>query len=124
MNAVECRLEATHQSAKFNFPNVKKFRNFSFEREGIRAYRAWDIGEGVFFSYKKNDKWSKYWWSHFSSAEKLVKFFVSFKHHSVSARRKQSWATQLNSFRETKISIAKFMRMNWHVLYNNMLLFS
>lgn len=53
VNAVECRLEATRQSAKFHFTNVKKFRNFSFEREGIRAYRAWDIGEGVFFSYNK-----------------------------------------------------------------------
>ena len=53
VNAVECRLETHHQSAKFHFSNVKKFRNFCFERNGIRAYRAWDVGEGVFFSYSK-----------------------------------------------------------------------
>ena len=50
---MECRLEPRHQSAKFHFSHVKKFRNFEFERHGIRVYRAWDIGEGMFFSYAK-----------------------------------------------------------------------
>ena len=53
VNVVECRLLPYRQSAKFFFNQIKKFRNFEFERDGIRVYRAWDIGEGIFHSYDK-----------------------------------------------------------------------
>ena len=53
VNVVECRFKPTPQSAKFNFHNIKKFRNFAFERDGIRVFRAWDIGEGHLLQYNK-----------------------------------------------------------------------
>ncbi|CAF1277391.1 unnamed protein product [Rotaria sordida] len=53
VNVVECRLKPVRQSAKFQLNHIKKFRNFCFERHGIRVFRAWDIGEGVLLPYNK-----------------------------------------------------------------------
>lgn len=51
VNVVECRFRPVRQSMKFHFINIKKFRNFCYERHGIRVFRAWNIGEGQFFRY-------------------------------------------------------------------------
>lgn len=51
VNVVECRFRQQHGTAKFRFEKVKRFRNFIFQRDGIRAHRAWNIGEGLLFSY-------------------------------------------------------------------------
>jgi hypothetical protein len=53
VNVVECRFKPARQSAKFQLNNIKKFRNFSFERNDLRVFRAWDIGEGLVFPYNK-----------------------------------------------------------------------
>ena len=53
VNVVECRFKPIHQTANFCMDNIKKFRNFAFERHGIRVYRAWDIGEGLFLPYNQ-----------------------------------------------------------------------
>ena len=53
VNVVECRLEQYHQSAKFRVDNVKRFRNFTFERHGVRAYRAWNVGDGLLFPFSR-----------------------------------------------------------------------
>ncbi|CAF3133213.1 unnamed protein product [Rotaria sp. Silwood2] len=53
VNVVECQFKPVHQSAKFQFNNIKQFRNFCFERHGIRVYRAWDVGEGSLLPYIK-----------------------------------------------------------------------
>ena len=53
VNVVECRFKPVHQPAKFQLNNIKKFQNFCFERHGIRVFRAWNIGEGLFFPYSQ-----------------------------------------------------------------------
>lgn len=53
VNAVECQFKPSHKTARFQFSNIKQFRNFCFERHGIRAFRAWDVGDGSLLSYDK-----------------------------------------------------------------------
>ena len=53
VNVVECRFKSIPQSAKFQLNNIKKFRNFCFERHGLRLFRAWNIGEGMLVPYNK-----------------------------------------------------------------------
>ena len=53
VNVVQCKFTPAAQSMKFKFNHIRKFRSFCYERHGIRAFRAWNVGEGQLFPCHK-----------------------------------------------------------------------
>ena len=53
VNAVECQSKAIIQSVRFQFKNIKLFRNFCLKRQCIVIFRAWNVGEGLLLPYNK-----------------------------------------------------------------------
>ena len=53
VNVVEYRFVPTQQKVKLGLKNIKQLHNVCYERQGIRVFRAWDIGEGLLLPYKK-----------------------------------------------------------------------
>ena len=42
----------SNSTVQFKFPGVTNYNNFKFEKDGILAHRAWNVGAGKFFPFK------------------------------------------------------------------------
>ena len=54
--AAVCKLDRTRLEIKVNrIPNFSAFHNFSYEEDGLRMWKAYDIGQGKFVSWSDLD---------------------------------------------------------------------
>ena len=54
--AAVCELDRTRLEIKVNrIPNFSAFHNFSYEEDGLRMWKAYDIGQGKFVSWSDLD---------------------------------------------------------------------
>ena len=115
VDVVECQFSPGHQSAKFQLNNIKKFRNFCFERHGVRAFRAWDIGDGLVLPYNKLIDGVRNWIAFSFLPKTYMMYLFRFSWHPMHPRENNGLQNfkslqETSRFQETLKSFKRFQR--------------